>query len=155
MNLKKRRKSSRMHGKGQGTHGWGARKKHLGSGHRGGCGNAGSGKRADHQKMHYIKEYDNKYFGKQGFTSRATKKKKNPVLNLKDLIKNLESIKKKYENKQGIINLEKYKLLGDEEIKVKISIKVKAASEKAKKRIEEAGGNVVIDNKKEKASSNQ
>jgi large subunit ribosomal protein L15 len=43
----KRRKVSRMHGRKMGTHGWGARKKHKKSGHRGGTGMAGTGKRGD------------------------------------------------------------------------------------------------------------
>ena len=50
MRTKTRKKSSRMHGKGMGTHGGGARKKRKGSGHRGGKGMSGSGKRADHKK---------------------------------------------------------------------------------------------------------
>jgi len=35
---KKRTKTSRMHGRKMGTHGWGARKKHKKTGHRGGKG---------------------------------------------------------------------------------------------------------------------
>ena len=50
MKTKKRKKSSRMHGRKAGTHGWGARKKHKKSGHRGGKGMAGTGKRADQKK---------------------------------------------------------------------------------------------------------
>ena len=46
----KRKKVSRMHGRGMGTHGWGARKKHKKSGHRGGTGMSGTGKRADNKK---------------------------------------------------------------------------------------------------------
>ncbi len=44
MKTHKRKKSSRMHGKGMGTHGGGARVKRKKSGHRGGKGMSGSGK---------------------------------------------------------------------------------------------------------------
>ncbi len=43
-----RKKNSRM--RGSKTHGYGSMKKHRGAGHRGGRGNAGSGKRADTKK---------------------------------------------------------------------------------------------------------
>ena len=46
----KRQKSSRMHGRGRGSNGRGERKKGRGSGHRGGKGMAGTGKRADQRK---------------------------------------------------------------------------------------------------------
>ena len=74
MKLKKRKKSSRMHGRGTGSHGWGFRKKHKKSGHRGGKGMAGTGKRADQKKSLVIKLYGNEYFGKQGITSRGTER---------------------------------------------------------------------------------
>jgi large subunit ribosomal protein L15 len=52
--------------RGEWTHGWGAKKKHRGAGHRGGRGLAGSGKRGDAKKPRYWK--DKKYFGKNGFS---------------------------------------------------------------------------------------
>jgi large subunit ribosomal protein L15 len=96
MRLKKRKKSTRMHGHGMGTHGGGARKKRKGSGHRGGIGMAGSGKRADQKKTLVLKLYGNNYFGKQGITSRASAKRINKVMNLEDIQKNLDSLMKKY-----------------------------------------------------------
>ena len=48
-----------------GTHGTGARKKAKGTGHRGGKGMSGSGKRADHKKTLITKLYGHKYFGKR------------------------------------------------------------------------------------------
>jgi large subunit ribosomal protein L15 len=62
MKIKKRKKSTRMHGRGMGTHGGGARKKRKGSGHRGGIGMAGTGKRADQKKTLILKLYGNNYF---------------------------------------------------------------------------------------------
>ena len=115
-------------------------KKHKGSGNRGGKGMAGSGKRADHRKSFVIK-YLYPYFGKQGFTSRSTEKKKNNTINVGDL-----------ENfKENEINLEGYKLLGDGEIKRKVTIKVDSASKSAVEKIEKAGGKVVLKQAKIKA----
>ena len=59
--IHKRKKSSRMHGRKMGTHGWGARKKHKKTGHRGGKGMSGSGKRADHKKTLMNKLYGNRF----------------------------------------------------------------------------------------------
>lgn len=143
MKLKKKRKSKRMRGKGMGTHGWGARKKHLGSGHRGGKGMAGTGKTAGHRKSQIIHLYGTEYFGRRGITSRPTKRKKENIINLSELQENLEALKKKY-MKNEILNLEKYKILGDGEIKEKIVIKARAVSESAKEKIEKAGGKVIV-----------
>ncbi len=81
MKVKKRKKVSRMRGRGMGTHGRGARKKGKGKGHKGGKGMAGSGKRADHKKTLITKLYGKRYFGKQGITSKRTKKKKENKIN--------------------------------------------------------------------------
>ena len=50
MTHNKRKKNSRQ--RGEWTHGWGAKKKHRGAGHRGGRGNAGSGKRGEIGRAH-------------------------------------------------------------------------------------------------------
>jgi len=46
---------------------------------------SGSGKRADHKKTLITKLYGNKYFGKQGITSRGTKKDKTDKINLQQI----------------------------------------------------------------------
>ena len=84
-----------MHGRKMGTHGWGARKKHKKSGHRGGTGMAGTGKRADQKKTLVNKLYGNKYFGKQGITSKKTQRDKRDRINLQDIELNLGSYIKK------------------------------------------------------------
>jgi large subunit ribosomal protein L15 len=151
MKLKKRKKASRMHGRGMGTHGWGSRKKHTGtSGHRGGWGMSGTGKMAGHKKTLVLKLYSSGYFGQQGITSRSTKRKKNNVMNVQDIEKNLETLKKQYGNKEGIIVLDDYKILGEGEIKSKVTIKPKAASKSAIEKIESAGGKVVLEEAEEK-----
>ena len=130
MKTKKRTKSSRMHGRAMGTHGWGARKKHKKTGHRGGKGMSGSGKRADHKKTLVNKLYGNKYFGKQGITSRGTKRDKGKRINLKQIELEIEKYAKKT-SKGFEINLKNYKILGEGEIKNKLFITAKQASKSA------------------------
>lgn len=137
MKLKKRRKSGRM--RGRRLHGEAA-KKHKGSGNRGGKGMAGTGKRADQRKT-YVLKYMYPYFGKQGFTSRSTKRNKTKHINVGD-------IQIKY--KPGEILLENYKVLGDGEIKDKFTVKAKSFSETAVKKIEKAGGKVILLGKESK-----
>lgn len=144
MKLKKRRKVSRMHGHGMGTHGWGSRKKHISSGNRGGFGMAGL---EGHKKGTAIKlaeEARVSYFGRQGITSRGSERIKNDVMNVSDIQLNIETLKKKFGQKDGTLNLSSYKILGDGEISIKVSIKAKAASKSAIEKIEKAGGKIII-----------
>ena len=143
MKLKKRKKSSRMHGKKMGTHGRGARKKAKGSGHRGGKGMSGSGKRADHKKTLIIKKYGSSYFGKKGITSKSTKKDKRKKINLEQIENCLEKYGKKIGN-MWEINLKDYKILGKGKIKNKLRIKAKEASNSAIKKIKEIGGEIML-----------
>ena len=145
MKLKKTKKSKAQ--RGNTTYGWGARKKHMGSGHRGGFGMAGTGKRADHKKSLIIVKYD-KYFGKQGFTSRKTERRNNKVMNLEYINKNIETLKRKYANKEGVLDLKDYKILAKGELTQKIVIKTKSASENAIKKIEQSGGKIILTQEK-------
>jgi len=152
MKTKKRTKSSRMHGKSMGTHGWGARKKHKKTGHRGGKGMSGSGKRADQKKTLVIKLYGHKYFGKQGITSKGTKRDTRQGINLKQIELNLE----KYGKKTGDaweVNLKKYKILGTRDIKNKLIITAKEASKSAIKKVKAKGGEIIFPKKKEISKS--
>jgi large subunit ribosomal protein L15 len=139
----KRKKVSRMHGRKMGTHGWGARKKHKKSGHRGGTGMAGTGKRGDQKITLITKLYGHEYFGKQGITSRKTKRDTRQRINLQQIEKNLEKYGKKT-TKGWEINLEKYKILGEGEIKEKLIIKAREASESAIKKVKKAGGEIIL-----------
>ena len=153
MKIKKRKKSSRMHGKKMGTHGWGARKKHKKSGHRGGKGMSGSGKRADHKKSLVIKLYGHKYFGKQGITSKGTKKDKENRINIRDIELNLSKYSKDTKYKKIEINLSNYKILGTGEVKNKLIIKAREASKSAREKVKAKGGEILvkeIDKNKEK-----
>ncbi len=156
MKTKKRTKSSRMHGHGRGTHGWGERKKHKKSGHRGGVGMAGSGKRSDHKKTLIIKLYGHKYFGKQGITSRKTQKDKRKRINLKDIEFNFERYIKsgiaKKTSKGFEINLKDYKILDSSKkymLKNKLIIKAKEASGSALEKVKKSGGEIILSVKKE------
>ncbi|MAG79173.1 hypothetical protein CMI40_02245 [Candidatus Pacearchaeota archaeon] len=149
---KKRKKSSRDHGRGMGTHGWGARKKHKKSGHKGGKGMSGSGKRADHKKTLINKLYGHKYFGKQGITSRGTKRDTRQRINLRQIELNPLKYGKKVGDKFEI-NLLNYKILGTGVIKNKLIIKAKEASLSAIEKIKEAGGEIILPTKKEEKKS--
>ncbi len=143
MKLKRRRKSSRMSGKGFGTHGSGARKNKRKSGNKGGIGMAGSGKRADHKKTLVLKLYGNKYFGKQGVTSRGTKRDTRKRINIEDIELHLEKYGKKKSNGYEV-NLGKYKILGKGEVKNKLMINCLEISKSARKKIEKVGGSVTV-----------
>jgi len=58
MTVHRRKKNKRMRG-AKTTHGYGAKKKHRGSGNKGGKGMAGSGKRADQKKTMILKVFGN------------------------------------------------------------------------------------------------
>jgi large subunit ribosomal protein L15 len=158
MKTHKTKKSKRMRGKGMGTHGWGARKKHKKSGHRGGSGMAGTGKRGDQKKTLITKKYGNNYFGKKGITSRGTKRDKSKRINVSTIIENIENYVKKGQAKKTNsgyeIELKDYKILAgkDFELKEKVILKAKDASKKAIEKIEKAGGKVELQAKKLKES---
>ncbi len=147
MVARKRSKSSRY--RGFQTHGWGAKKKHRGSGNRGGFGNAGTGKRADQKKTAIWKE---KYFGKSGFIMHGQKTEISAI-NIQDLQKNLDKMvsekKIKKESDKFIIDLNSLgynKLLGKGIAKSKMHITADFASAGAIEKIEQAGGKVILPN---------
>jgi len=151
MVVNKRKKFSRQ--RASHTHGWGSKKKHRGAGNRGGRGMAGTGKRGDALKTLYWK--DKKYFGKHGFKKKGIKEKIN-VVNIDYIEENLDKfLGKGLVVKEGdvyIIDLNKLgynKLLGKGKVSNKFRIIVKYASGKAVEKIKQAGGDVVLERKKE------
>jgi len=140
MRTHKRPKTSRL--RGSKTAGWGFRQKHKGHGNKGGFGMAGSGKRADHKKVP-VKKSDKKgkYFGKQGATSKGTERVKNHALNLLDIKNTL------FTGDDCKINLAKYKILGVGE-GFKAEITAKFASKTAISKMEEAGGKIILPEKR-------
>ena len=137
-----------MHGHGMGTHGRGSRKKAKKSGHHGGPGMSGSGKRADHKKTLVLKLYGHGYFGKQGITSKGTKRDKRKRMNLGEIQESIENFAKKGIAKKisgGFeINLSEFKILGDGEIKEKFIIQAKEASKSAIEKVKKAGGEIKL-----------
>lgn len=145
MTVNKRKKDSRQ--RGSKTHGWGAMKKHRGSGNRGGKGNAGSGKRADSKKPSF---WNRPYFGKFGFKSKS-KDSKGRCINLSVLSDTAGRMidKKQAIEKDGmvIIDLNSVgisKLLGSGTITKKFKITVLRASARAIEKVEGAGGSVTL-----------
>jgi len=141
MMKRKVKKTRKM--RGTRYHGYAA-KKHKGKGNKGGKGMAGSGKKAD-QKKSYVLKYHHPYFGRKGFTSRSTVKKKNKVINIEDL--------NKYD---GEANLPIYKILSKGELQKKLVIRCKAISKKAREKIEKVGGKIeLVGEKTEKQTKNE
>lgn len=139
----KRKKVSRMHGRKMGTHGWGARKKHKKTGHRGGKGMSGSGKRADHKKTLINKLYGHGYFGKKGITSRGSARDTRLRINLAQIQNNLETYGRKT-TKGWEISLPKYKILGTGEVTEKLIITCLEASKSAIEKVQKAGGEIIV-----------
>ena len=149
MTVNKRSKHSRM--RGSYTHGWGAKKKHRGAGHRGGRGMAGTGKRADQKKPSIWKE---RYFGRFGFKTKGVVEKIKPV-NLFYFEQNAEKLlsEKSIEKKGDVYEIDAAKLgfnkiLGCGKITKKFRITADSFSEKSIERIKEAGGEAIQQDKK-------
>src|SRR3989338_5971660 len=149
MVVNRRKKNSRQ--RGSHTYGWGAMKKHRGSGNRGGAGKAGTGKRADSNKpsIWHIKNY----FGKHGFKSRKHRLMAVNVGYLEENLENLISKKLAKEDSGGFsINLQDIgfkKLLGNGRVTKKLTVTCQAASNKAVKAIESKDGKVILPKKEE------
>ncbi len=133
------------------THGWGAKKKHRGSGNRGGFGMAGSGKRADQKKISIIKYYGHEYFGKKGFKRPQKMIRELKIINISELEQKIPSylLNKKIKKEDGkyIINLQDLgydKLLSSGIVKDKMEITTKKASKNAIEKIEKADGKVML-----------
>lgn len=142
----KHKRSRRSRIRGRKTCGWGSRKKHRGSGQRGGVGMAGTGKKAG-QKINQIVKAE--YFGRHGFKSLKNVRKKKPIgINLGDIERKLDFFEKEglVEKKKGglTVNLKGYKVLGKGKLKTKIMINADFASEEALKKIKESGSIIAI-----------
>jgi large subunit ribosomal protein L15 len=136
MRVKKRRKSNRYRG-GQ-TAKRGKKARTRGSGSQGGVGMSGTGKRGDQKKTLVIKQTGgNNYFGKDKALRSGHKKEKLEIINL-------SAIALHTPDKNGVINLSGYKILGDGEISGKLKIKASAASVSAAEKIKKAGSELIL-----------
>ena len=148
MKLKRRRKSGRF--RGSHTHGRGGKKKARGSGHRGGFGMAGTGKRGDQRKTLILKKtLDEVYFGKRQTRMRFGAAKL-PILNLERI--HLERYAKnglaKEHNGIWELDLKNYKIIGKLSFPLKLKIHASAASEGAVSSVKKHGGEIVVSEKK-------
>lgn len=138
MTYNKRKKNSRM--RGSHTHGWGDKKKRRGHGHRGGKGKAGTGKRADSKKPSYW------HLGRvleRGF--KPKNKKDIAAINIGsiELMIGNNKFEKKGENYNiDLSALGFTKLLSKGKLKHKAMITIDSATEKAAKKVTEAGGSI-------------
>ena len=126
-----RKKVRRM--RGSHTHGWGAKKKHRGAGSRGGRGQAGMMK---HKKSWMI-ENDPQHFGGRGFKIPMEVRNSEKSITLKDLDILARNLRKTE------INISEFgydKVLSNGKLTQPLTIKAKKFVERAKKKIEEAGG---------------
>ena len=148
MKIKKRKKSTRY--RGTHTHGTGFKKKARGSGHRGGKGMAGSGKRGDQKKTLILNLYGNDYFGKDKALRRKPSIKLNSI-NIQQILDNLETMLKL---KQATISGDKihldlkgYKILSSspEKIEKKLIITASAASKSAIDKVKKAAGDIILE----------
>lgn len=125
--------------RGSRTHGWGQVGQHRAGGRKGGKGKAGGRK---HKWTHTVK-YAPDYFGKHGFHEPVSRKEK--AINVGELEELVE--KTTTEKKDKIINLEKLgydKLLGAGKVSRSLNIELKSCSKTAAKKIQEAGGKIII-----------
>ncbi|UCG95549.1 MAG: uL15 family ribosomal protein [archaeon] len=133
--------------RGKKTFGYGSKKKHRGAGSRGGRGMAGS---FGHKRFRVMKEKPNHY-GRRGFKKR--RKKVVGAINLKSLNLLAEKLGKKNLN---LAELGYQKVLGTGKVTNPLEIEAEIFSQKAKLKIEEAGGKAIqIGKEKGRIEKNQ
>jgi large subunit ribosomal protein L15 len=132
--------------RGKRTHGRG-KKAGRGAGKRGGRGNAGLHK---HKYMTAVKKRD-PHFGDYGFKRHPSLAVRKKTINLAELEEGLDEIILEgfAERTKNIVTVDlgrmgKDKLLGRGQVRTKMKILVDEASESAIRKVEKAGGEVVI-----------
>ncbi len=144
MVVRRRKKIRKL--RGSRTHGYGSHKKHRGGGSRGGRGRAGMHK----HKWTYTVKYEPEHFGKKGFVRPRKVVKKPKAINLKELDKLAENLLEKgLAEKEGekikinVLSLGYEKVLGNGKLTKPLIVEARFFSEKAIKKLEEAGGRAV------------
>ncbi|MBE0519638.1 50S ribosomal protein L15 [Candidatus Bathyarchaeota archaeon] len=129
--------------RGSRTHGWGRVGQHRAGGSRGGHGKAGFHK----HKWSYVIKYEPDYFGKKGFTSPKSVRRKVNVINVGVLDEMAEKLSTRMEKDKFFIDLESFgytKLLGTGNVTKPLIVKVSSCSSSATEKIKEAGGQILI-----------
>lgn len=137
--------------RGYRTHGRG-KKAGRGAGMRGGRGNAGLHK---HKYITVVKN-DPKHFGRYGFTRPKSPLERPPTtINVSQLEERLDRFQKEGIAKKTQDRIEVdlssagiEKLLGSGKLQIPLYVKVKEASERAKSKVEDAGGEVLLSGEK-------
>jgi large subunit ribosomal protein L15 len=132
--------------RGSRTHGWGRVGQHRKTGSRGGR-NPGRHKAL----WSWVVRYEPHYFGKKGFHSHKSVKRKANVINvglLDEIAEKLQAERKKGKLFIDLEDLGFTKLLGSGRITKPLAVKVASCSRSAVEKLERAGGQVVIETRK-------
>lgn len=134
----KERKTRKM--RGSRTHGYGRVGQHRGAGSR------GHRKVGRHKHLwSYVTAHEPDYFGKHGFTSPRSLKRKEKVINVAKL-EEIAVLLTEKEKGKTIVNLTSMgytKLLGTGRITKSLTVTVSACSKTAEEKIKKAGGQVL------------
>jgi len=127
--------------RGSRTHGYGRVGQHRDAGSK------GHRKVGRHKHLwSYVTTYEPNYFGKKGFTSPKSLKRKENAINLKklnELSQKLSVKKEKGKLHLDLTSLGYTKLLGTGSISKALSVNVASCSKSAAEKIKEAGGQVL------------
>ena len=137
--------------RGSRTHGWGRVGQHRAGGSRGGHGKAGFKK----HKWTYVIKYEPDYFGKKGFTSPKSLRRKVNIINVGVLDEMAEKLSTRKETGEFFIDLESLgytKILGTGNVTKPLVVKVPSCSKVAAEKIKEAGGQILIRSEELKSS---
>jgi len=133
--------------RGHRAQGYGSHKKHRGGGSRGGRGKAGMHK----HKWTYVVKYEPNHFGKYGFKRPQGSFVRMEGVNVRQLDEQAERLlQEKLATKEGeqiridVAKLGYDKILGGGQLRNKLIIEAKSFSEEAKRKIEEAGGQAIV-----------
>lgn len=136
MTVRFRKKSRRL--RGSKTCGWGAKKKHRGAGSRGGHGYSGMMKHKKSQRIRFEPNYQKI---RKGFTVPSAVKADIRAVTLKDL--DIFARKEK-KTEINVSELGYNKVLSTGRVTQALTIKADNIVEKAKQKIEKAGGKAVV-----------
>jgi large subunit ribosomal protein L15 len=131
------RKTRKM--RGSRTHGYGRIGQHRDAGSK------GQRKVGRHKHLwSYVTTYEPDYFGKHGFTSPQSLKRKENTINIKQLSEiAAETTTEKGKTNVNLTSLGYTKLLGTGKITKPLTVTVPACSKSAEEKIKKAGGQIV------------